>query len=72
MRFIYALAEAPDCADIFSEKWGIKDGFWRLNCKEGEEWNLCYVLAQNPGMPINLLVSTPLQMGWIESPPHFC
>ena len=26
----HAFAEAPDCANIFQEKWDINDGFWRL------------------------------------------
>ena len=34
---IHAFAEAPDFANIFQEKWDIKDSFWRIDCKEGEE-----------------------------------
>lgn len=52
-------------------KWDIKDGFWRLDCKEGQEWNFCYVLPQHEGEPLRLVVPTSLQMGWIESPPYF-
>ena len=52
LRLIHAFSEAPDCANIFQAKWDIKDGFWRLYCKEGEEWDLCYFLPQKPGMPI--------------------
>ena len=69
---IHAFAEAPDGAKTFQAKWDIKDGFWRQDCKEGEEWNFCYVLPQNPGIPIKLVVTTSLQMGWIKSPPYFC
>jgi hypothetical protein len=32
-------------------KWDIKDGFWRMDCMEGEEWNFAYVLPnlrENP------------------------
>ena len=71
IRLIHAFSEAPDCAKIFQVKWDIKDVFWRLDFKEGEEWNFCYVLPQNPGMPIKLVVPTSLQMGWIEPPPYF-
>jgi hypothetical protein len=53
-------------------KWDIKDGFWRMDCAEGEEWNFAYVLPQLEGEPIKLVVPTSLQMGWVESPPHFC
>ena len=38
LHLIHAFAEALDCANIFQAKWDIKDGSWRLYCKEGEEW----------------------------------
>ena len=71
-RIIHAFAQAPENAKIFSAKWDIKDGFWRLDCQQGEEWNFAYVLPQAEGKPIKLIVPTSLQMGWIESPPFFC
>ncbi len=36
-RIIHAFAEADDNAKIFMAKWDIKDGFWRMDCKAGEE-----------------------------------
>ncbi len=75
LRIVHEFTEAdqrfPD-AKIFSAKWDIKDGFWRLVCEQGEEWNFAYVLPQPEGEPIKLVVPTSLQMGWIESPPYFC
>jgi hypothetical protein len=71
-RIIHAFAETKDDARIFMAKWDIKDGFWRLNAEDGAEWNFAYVLPQNPGQPIYLVVPTSLQMGWVESPPFFC
>ena len=54
-------------------KWDIKDGFWRLDCEAGEEWNFAYVLPSSVASnDIMLVVPTSLQMGWIESPPYFC
>ena len=53
-------------------KWDIKDGFWRMDCAAGEEWNFAYVLPQEEGQPTTLVVPTSLQMGWVESPPYFC
>jgi hypothetical protein len=53
-------------------KYDIKDGFWRLDCAEGEEWNFAYVLPQHYGDPTRLVVPTSLQMGWVESPAFFC
>ena len=63
LRLIHAFAKAPDCANIFQTKWDIKDGFWMIDCKEGEEWNFCYVLPQKTGMQIKMVVPTYLQMG---------
>ena len=63
LRFIHAFSEAPECAKQFQEKWDIKDDFWGIACKEGEEWNFCYVLPQKQGIPITLVVPTSLQMG---------
>jgi hypothetical protein len=53
-------------------KWDIEGGFWRMDCRAGEEWNFTYVLLQPPGELIRLVVPTLLQMGWVESPPYFC
>lgn len=53
-------------------KWDIKDGFWRLDCEAGQEWNFAYVIPQEDGKPVKLVIPTSLQMGWIESPPYFC
>ena len=71
-RVIHAFAEADEDAKIFMAKYDIKDGFSRLDCQEGEEWNFCYVLPQEPGKPVVLVKPTSLQMGWVESPPYFC
>ena len=53
-------------------KRDIQDGFWRLNCREGEEWNFCYIWPQKPGEPTRLVVPNSLQMGLIELAPYFC
>eukprot|EP00956_Cyclotella_meneghiniana_P024898 scaffold50779_cov23-Cyclotella_meneghiniana.AAC.1 len=71
-RIIHAFAEAPEDAKIFMAKFDIKDGFWRLNAKQGYEWNFAYVLPQREGEPTKLVVPLSLQMGWVESPPYFC
>ena len=57
---------------IFMEKWNIKDGFWRLNCALGEEWNFTYILTQEKGEQVRLVVPTSLKMRCIESPSYFC
>ena len=71
-RIIHAFAEADDEAKIFMAKSDIKDGFWRMDYAAGEEWNFTYVLPQEEGEPLSLVVPTSLQMGWVESPPYFC
>ena len=71
-HIIHAFATSDPDAKIFMAKWDIKDGFWRLDCEQGQEWNFCYVLPAPAGEPIQLVVPTSLQMGWIESPPYFC
>lgn len=72
-RIIHAFAESEDDSTIFLAKWDIQDGFWHLDCKEGQEWSFSYVLpSADPSSHIELVVPTSLQMGWIESPPFFC
>ena len=72
-QIIHTFAAAPDDAKIFMAKWDIKDGFWHLDCEQGEEWNFAYVLPSTVALPNpELVVPTTLQMGWIESPPYFC
>ena len=71
-QIIHAFAETDKDAKIFMAKWDIKDGFWRMDCATGEEWNFAYVLPQEDGMPTTLVVPTSLQMGWVKSPPYFC
>ncbi|KAL7546620.1 hypothetical protein ACHAWF_015384 [Thalassiosira exigua] len=53
-------------------KLDIKDGFWRMVCAEGQEWNFAYVLPNHPGEPVEVVVPSALQMGWALSPPFFC
>jgi hypothetical protein len=53
-------------------KWDVKDGFWQMCSKAGEEWNFTYVLPHSEGEPMQLIVPMSLQMGWVKSPPYFC
>ncbi len=68
-QIINAFAKTDDTAKIFMAKWDIKDGFWCLDCAEGEEYNFAYVLPQPEEEPIRIVIPTSLQMGWMESPP---
>lgn len=71
-RIIHAFATAEEGAKVFMAKWDVKDGFWRLVGRKGEEWNFAHVLPQEEGKPTMLVVPTSLQMGWVESPAFFC
>jgi hypothetical protein len=58
-RIIHAFAKAEEDAKIFMAKWGIKDGFWQMDCKVGEEFNFAYVLPPDGvgGIPTIFLCS---------------
>ena len=71
-RIIHAFASTHPDEKIFLAKWDIKDCFWCLDCEDGEEYNFAYVLPAPPREPIQLVISTSLQMGWVESPVYFC
>jgi hypothetical protein len=70
-RIIRAFTEADEMAKVLLAKWDIKDGFWRLDCAEGEEYNFANVLPQPEGEPIRIVIPILLQMGWVESTPYF-
>jgi hypothetical protein len=63
-HIVHAFEKVDEDCKIFMAKWDIKDGFWRLVCKEGHEWNFCYVLpSREPTDPVQLVVPSSLQMG---------
>ena len=60
-RIIEVLALAPEeDGNILVSKLDIKDGFWRMMCKAGQEWNFAYVLPNHPGKPIEIIVPSAL------------
>ncbi len=71
-RIIHAFASTAEDEKVMMAKWDIKDGFWRLDCREGEEWNFGYVLPSLEKATTTLVIPNSLQMGWVESPPYFC
>jgi hypothetical protein len=66
------MAQSPPDADILLGKVDLSDGFWRMIVKPEHRWNFCYVLPQEAGCPMRIVVPYALQMGWQESPPYFC
>ena len=71
-RILDFLAHAPSEYPVYLSKYDISDGFWRMVVAAGAEWNFAYVLPQEPGKPVKLVVPSALQMGWKESPGYFC
>ena len=66
---IKALATSPLSEDPMKfSKFDIKDGFWRMVCAVGEEWNFDYFLPNNPEAPTKLVILSALQMRWTLSP----
>ena len=69
-RLIEAMAMAPeDDGPIMFSNLDIKDGFLRMVCEAGQEWNFAYVLPNHPGMRVEIVGLSALQMGWALSPP---
>ena len=64
-HIIHAMALAADDDKVFMAKWDIKDGFWKIDCAAGEEWNFAYVLPELGQPSTKLVVPNTLQMGWI-------
>jgi hypothetical protein len=50
----------------------ISNGFWRLVVQREDCFNFAYVLPQEIGKPIWLVILAAVQMGWVESPGLFC
>ena len=53
-------------------KLDISNGFWRLTVWPEDSFNFAYVLPQQEGEPVRILVPLAVQMGWVESPSLFC
>ena len=66
------MAQAPINSEVLLGKIDLSDGFWRMIVKPQHRWNFCYVLPQEPGAVMRIVVPHALQMGWQESPPYFC
>jgi hypothetical protein len=49
-RIIHAFVSMSDDEKVFMAEWDIKDGFWQLDCAQGEEWNFAYVLPEHNGL----------------------
>jgi hypothetical protein len=57
---------------ILFSKLDISDGFWRLVVHDDDCFNFAYVLPQEAGEPVRLVIPAVVQMGWVESPGLVC
>mmetsp|Transcript_19326 Transcript_19326/g.42052 ORF Transcript_19326/g.42052 Transcript_19326/m.42052 type:complete len:104 (+) Transcript_19326:759-1070(+) len=71
-QILKATAHVLEAGNMMVMKLKINNGFWQLVYVEGEEWSFSYILSNQPGSPIEILVPSVLQMGWLLSPSFFC
>jgi hypothetical protein len=71
-RLLQYMQDTPDGLHILFSKLDISNGFWRLVVREADSFNFAYVLPQQAGEPVRIVVPSAVQMGWVESPPLFC
>jgi hypothetical protein len=71
-RLLQYMRNTPEGLHILFSKLDISDGFWHLMVQEADSNNFGYVLPQHDGEPIQIVVPSAVQMGWVESPPLFC
>ncbi len=66
------MQDTPEGLHILFSKLDISNGFWHLVVWEADNFNFAYVLPQQAGKPVRIVVPSAVQMGWVESPPLFC
>jgi hypothetical protein len=71
-RLLHYMQDTPTGLHILFSKLYISDSFWRLIVKEADSYNFAYILPQDAGEPCRMVVPAAVQMGWVESPSHFC
>jgi hypothetical protein len=71
-QLLQCMRDTSEGLHILFSKLGISNGFWRLVMQEADSFNFAYVLPQQAGEPVSIVVPSAVQMGWVESPPLFC
>ncbi len=71
-RLLTNMQDTTPGLHILFSKLNISDGFWRLIVREADSYNFAYVLPQEANEPCRVVVPAAVQMGWVESPSHFC
>jgi hypothetical protein len=71
-RLLQYMQDTPAGLHILFSKLNISNGFWRFIVQGEDCYNFGYVLPQQAGAPIQIVVPLAVQMGWVESPSLFC
>jgi hypothetical protein len=71
-RLLQYMRDTPVGLHILFCKLDISDGFWRLTVRPEDSFNFAYVLPQQEGEPVRIVVPSAVQMGWVENPSLFC
>ncbi len=71
-RLPHYMQDTPAGLHILFSKLDLSNGFWRLIMQGADCYNFAYVLPQAAGKPIQIVVPSAVQMGWVESPSLFC
>ncbi len=66
------MRDTPEGLHILFLKLDISNGFWHLVVREEDSFNFAYILPQQTGEPVRIVLPSAVQTGWVESPPLFC
>jgi hypothetical protein len=72
LRLLQYMHDMPEGLHVLFSKLDVSNGFWRLVVQEADSYNFAYVLPQQDGEPIRIVVPSAVQMEWVESPSLFC
>ena len=65
-QIIIAMAQCPEDSVIYFSKFDISDRFWRIINELGKEYNFAFVMPTTPDEPIQIVVPSSVQMGWVD------
>ncbi len=71
-RLLQYMRDMPEGLHILFSKLDISNKFWHLVVQEADSYNFAYILPQQDGELIRIVVPSAVQMGWAESLPLFC
>ncbi len=71
-RLLQYMHDRLEGLHILFSKLEISGKSWQLVVQEADSYNFAYVLPQQDREPIQIVMPSAMQMGWIESPLLFC